>query len=178
MSRSLTAVIGITLGLPILAMIAVSVSSGLNPDLLMRFLIGAVVATFVVCAIFEIKRMADLDRHRDTEQPNVLPDEAHAAPEAYEAEPPLPAVSTLETSPAVVLPEASATDVEEVHRAGVEPIAVEALDESAVATTKAKSGAKAEQRKRSNGNSPVVPASHAALTGTKGKRKGGRRPTP
>jgi len=83
MSRSVAALIGITLGLPILAMIAITAASGVKSDILMILLAGGVVTAFLVAAIFEIKRLSDLDSHRGV-QPDVIPDGTPATPQVQE----------------------------------------------------------------------------------------------
>jgi hypothetical protein len=89
MSRSVAAVIAITLGFPILAMIALAANGGFNPELLMTFLVGGAVTVFVVGAIFEIKRLADLD-HRETATGSQPP--AETSRQASIAESPKPQV--------------------------------------------------------------------------------------
>jgi hypothetical protein len=89
MSRSVAAVIAITLGFPILAMIALAANGGFNPDLLMTFLVGGAVTVFVVGAIFEIKRLADLD-HRETASGSELRPPAETPRQASTAESPKP----------------------------------------------------------------------------------------
>jgi hypothetical protein len=159
MSRTLAAVIGITLGLPLLAMIAISVSSGLNPDFLLTFVIGAVVTTFVVCAVFEIKRMADLDSDHGPDRHEALSGET-LAPEVHDATPPpLAVASAAEHATAVLVPEVSLNRIEQAR---AETIVVEPMAERAAAT-KAQTGGKSAQRKR-----PTVPTASVAA---KSKRK-------
>jgi hypothetical protein len=89
MSRSVAAVIAITLGFPILAMIALAANGGFNPELLMTFLVGGAVTVFVVGAIFEIKRLADLD-HRETATGSELQPPAETPRQASTSELPKP----------------------------------------------------------------------------------------
>ena len=159
MSRTLIALIGITLGLPILAMIAISISSGLNPEFLMTFLIGGVVTTFVVGAVFEIKRMSDLDTGHSPERHESLADET-LAPEVQGTTPPVLAVgSAAEHGAAILVPEAFPNGIE---KAKAEPMVVQPIAEPAVAT-KSQTGGKSAQRKR-----PKVPTAPLAA---KSKRK-------
>ena len=61
MSRTLAAVLAATLGLPVLAFIAVVQAVGANQSLLSGGLTFIVVVTAVVAMITEIKRMAEQD---------------------------------------------------------------------------------------------------------------------
>ena len=61
MSRTLAAVLAATLGLPVLAFIAVVQAVGANQSLLSGGLTFIVVVTAVVAMIAEIKRMAEQD---------------------------------------------------------------------------------------------------------------------
>jgi hypothetical protein len=87
MTRSLAAVIAITLGLPILAMIAVTATGSMSPDLLMTLLIGGAVMIFIVGAIFEIKRLADLDDHARSAQADIILSETLATAKVYATPP-------------------------------------------------------------------------------------------
>jgi hypothetical protein len=67
MSRTAAIVITMVLGLPILAMVAIAAVGGFDPSLLTTLLVGGVVMTFVVGAIFEIKRLLDGEGHHGSE---------------------------------------------------------------------------------------------------------------
>jgi hypothetical protein len=59
MSRAFAGVVAICLGFPILAIVAISATGAFSPSLLSSFLIGGVVVTFVVLALFEIRRLVE-----------------------------------------------------------------------------------------------------------------------
>jgi hypothetical protein len=61
MSPILIVLIAITLGLLVLAMIALAMSGAFDPGLLMTFTTGAVLFGFVTGAVIEIRRVAGLD---------------------------------------------------------------------------------------------------------------------
>ena len=87
MSRTLAAVLGITLGLPVLTMIAITATGSVKADLLMTFLTGGVLMAFAVAAIFEIRRLADLDSHEPSEAEPALPAGPPTGAQAYDTEP-------------------------------------------------------------------------------------------
>jgi hypothetical protein len=168
MSRTLAAVIGLTLGAPIAAMIAISVASGVDPEFLMSLLVGGVVTAFIVCAIFEIKRLADPDSDRNApERHTVIADDA-LAPVANENVP-LPLVlAAADISSQIVVP-ASAQNASEQREPTVsEPTVVEPTAKIAVAP-KTKSRAKPRPSKPST--APDASASEAGPVAAKGKRK-------
>jgi hypothetical protein len=61
MSRTLLALLVLTLGLPILAFIAAAMAAGANPALISTGATFFVVLTAVIAMVFEIKRLADQD---------------------------------------------------------------------------------------------------------------------
>ena len=87
MSRTLAAVLGITLGLPVLAMIAITATGSVKADLLMTFLTGGVLMAFAVGAVFEIRRLADLDLHKPSEPEPAVPAGLPTGAQAYDSEP-------------------------------------------------------------------------------------------
>jgi hypothetical protein len=87
MSRTLAAVLGITLGLPVLAMIAITATGSVKADFLMSFLTGGVLMAFAVAAIFEIRRLADVDSHEPAEAEPALPAGPPTGAQAYDSEP-------------------------------------------------------------------------------------------
>jgi hypothetical protein len=60
---ALAGVIVLALGFPMLAMVLLSASGAFSPDLLSTLLIGGVVFTFAILAVFEIMRLVELDGH-------------------------------------------------------------------------------------------------------------------
>ena len=60
MSRTVAIVLALTLIVPLLAFFAVVLATGVNPGLISGFITFIVLATFVVAAVFEIKRLVDL----------------------------------------------------------------------------------------------------------------------
>jgi hypothetical protein len=177
MSRSLAAVIGITLGLPILAFIAITETGGVDPGLLLMFLIGGVVTAFAVGAIFEIKRLVDLDHREHVEQLQTAHAEPLPEPRADEAAPlPLEAISAVpDKSDRILVPEDASTHVEVVARAEAEPIVVEPVAETIAAPVAARAKPMAGQGRRASappeGPASEVPPPAAAKT----KRKSGQR---
>jgi hypothetical protein len=176
MSRSLATVIAITLGFPILAFIAITQTGGVNPGLLMMFLVGGVVTTFSVGAIFEIKRLVDLDRHEHAEQPNSDPAEPLPERIAYEAAPPPPeAVSEVPGgTDHIIVPEVASTRVEVVERAEAEPIVVEPVAETIAAPVAARTKPRAGQGRRASAP-PDAPTPEVPPAAAKSKRKTGPR---
>jgi hypothetical protein len=61
MSRAIAGVFIFSLAFPVLAMIALAASGAFNPDFLSTFLVGGIVTTFVVLALFEIRRLVEQD---------------------------------------------------------------------------------------------------------------------
>ena len=176
MSRTLAAVIGITLGLPILAFIAITATGGVDSGLLLMFLIGGVVTAFAVGAIFEIKRLVDLDHREHGEQLQTAPAEPLPEPRADEAAPPpLEAVSAVpDKSDRILVPEDASTHVEVVARAEAEPIVVEPVAETIDAPVAARTKPRAGQGRRTSAP-PEGPASEVPPAAAKSKRKSGQR---
>jgi hypothetical protein len=175
MSRSLAAVIAITLGLPILAFIAVTETGGVHPGLLLMFLIGGVVTTFAVGAIFEIKRLVDLDHHEHVEQLQTADAEPLPERRADEAAPlSLEAISAVpDGSDRIIVPEDASTSVGVVARAEAEPIVVEPVAET-IAAPVARTKPRAGQGRRASAP-PDGPASEVPPAAAKSKRKSGQR---
>ena len=131
MSRTLAAVLGITLGLPVLAMIAITATGSVKADLLMTFLTGGVLMAFAVAAIFEIRRLADVDSHEPAEAEPALPAGPPTGAQAYDSEPaPSPgreirvSETAAEAAP-IVVPQRRASESETERR--VETAAASAL---------------------------------------------------
>jgi hypothetical protein len=176
MSRSLAAVIAITLGFPLLAFVAITSSGGVNPGLLLMFLIGGVVTTFSVGAIFEIKRLVDLDRHDHAEQPNPGLAEPLPEPSASGAAPLSPAaVSEIPVgTDRILVPEDASPGVEAVARAAAEPIVVEPVAETITAPVAAGTKPRSGQRRRASAP-PDEPTSEVPPPAAKSKRKSASR---
>jgi hypothetical protein len=176
MSRSLAAVIAITLGFPILAFIAITETGGVDPGLLLMFLIGGVVTAFAVGAIFEIKRLVDLDGHEHAEQPQTALAEPLPEPRAYEAAPlSFEAISEVpDRTDRILVPEDASTRVEVVARAEVEPIVVEPVAETIAAPVAARTKPRAGQARRASAP-PEGPATEVSPAAAKSKRKSGQR---
>jgi hypothetical protein len=158
MSLTLVVVLAITLGFPVLAIIALASTGAFSPDLLSTFLVGGVVVAFVVGAIFEIRRMADLDRHdapEEAEQPvrEAPPEkpvqEAPLGARVYEAAPlpvasgadetrhraePLPDQEMSTETPRGSAATAEPVTVEPVEQASSGPIVAESLPEAKAGT--------------------------------------------
>jgi hypothetical protein len=174
MSRSVAAVFSLTLGFPVLAMFAITATGGIKPDWLIMFLIGAIITALVVAAIFEVKRLVDLDSHRDSKQPESVPGEVLAAPHMAEiTSPPLAVTSAADTGAATCIPELPASAAENAPRAMPEPIEVAPVTEIAVAP-KARSRSKSGQRKPTAALVLDSPSSIDAPVPAKGKRKSGQ----
>src|SRR5919199_4073540 len=140
MPRSIAAVFGLALGFPILAMIAITATGGIKPDWLVMFLVSGVIMSVIVAAVFEIKRLADLDRNHHSEQPESARGEVLAAPQVIEiTPPPLAVTSAADTSAAIPIPELPASAAENAPSAMPEPIVVAPVTEI-TAAPKAKSG--------------------------------------
>jgi hypothetical protein len=176
MSRSLAAVIAITLGLPILAFIAITETGGVHPGLLLMFLIGGVVTTFAVGAIFEIKRLVDLDHHEHVEQLQTVHAEPLPERRADEAAPlSLEAISAVpDGSDRILVPEDASTSVGVLARAEAEPIVVEPVAETIAAPVAARTKPRAGQGRRANAP-PDGPVSEVPPAAAKSKRKSGQR---
>jgi hypothetical protein len=135
MSRTLALLIAITLGFPVLAMVAIAATGGIKADFLLSFLTAAVLMAFAVGAIFEIRRIADLDHHASPE-PDAVPAGPPQGAQAYEAAP------TPERSPEIRVPEAPPVEAAEIvlPQRAVEELAPEAAVAPVVAKPKRKGG--------------------------------------
>jgi hypothetical protein len=139
-------VLGITLGLPVLAMIAITATGSVKADFLMTFLTGGVLMAFAVGAVFEIRRLADLDNPKPSEPEPAIPAGPLAGAQAYDSAPapsPVREIRVPETvaeAVPILVPQRRASDAETETRA--EPAAVSALPAAepdiAPAVTKAK----------------------------------------
>jgi hypothetical protein len=136
MSRPFAAVIAITLGLPVLAMIALTATGGVKPDFLLTLLLGGVLMGFLVAGIFEIRRLIEVDDGEDSEHDesgaessteaelDFLPFESKAKPAVEEAKPivvPSAAIEEIE----VVVPAGVANEVEVTRGHDLAPAAAE-----------------------------------------------------
>ena len=139
MSRPVAAVIAIALGLPVLAMIALANIGAFNPELLMTFLVGGAVMIFIVGAIFEIKRIADLDGQGHSHQGDTVLREALSEPKVYQAAPPI--VSNEEVSSSRSQP-AGLHALQEATSASDAIIVEPQAEEAAADTLKPKAGMK------------------------------------
>jgi len=172
MSRSVAAVFGLTLGFPILAMIAITATGGVKPDWLIMLLVGSVVIAFVVVAIFEIKRLVDLDSHHHAKQPESVPGDVLASPHAQQTTPPAPAVvSATDAGDATSVRDLPVDIAEAVRGDAVEPILVEAAGDITVAP-KPKRSPKSGRRKP-----PAASVPDARPVSATSKRKS-RQPKP
>ncbi len=61
MSRTVASVLALSLVLPLFAFFAIVLATGVNPGLISGFVTFIVLACFVVGAVFEIKRLVDLE---------------------------------------------------------------------------------------------------------------------
>ena len=175
MSRSLAAVIGVSLGFPILAMIAISVASGLNPDFLMRFLIGGVVTAFVIGALFEIKRLADADSKHLPERHEIVAVET-PAPEVHDVSPAPDFVWSQAEKGVPILVAGGSQDISEVAvpETGAEPIIVERAKVAATPKKK-RTGGKSGPRKSPVAPGPKTSSEAAQVVVAKSKRKPAQR---
>ena len=57
--RLLIAVLAITVGIPFLLFFAMVTSHGIDPSIIGMILGGAILATFIILMVFEIRRLAD-----------------------------------------------------------------------------------------------------------------------
>jgi hypothetical protein len=172
MSRPVAAVIGIALGLPVLAMIALASIGAFHPGLLMTFLVGGAVMTFVVGAIFEIKRIADLDGRDHSHQAEILLAEALSEPKVYEAAAPVAVREEANPSP----PQSAGLQTLQQAASAPDAIVVEAQTEEAAAeTVTSKAGPKKRSSKVSS--QPAVPLrpEEVAPLATKNRRKSAQR---
>jgi hypothetical protein len=67
-------------------MIALSASGAFSPDILSSFLVGGVVVTFVVLALFEIRRLIEHDTHQPGHSLDAIAVES-SGPRTYDAVP-------------------------------------------------------------------------------------------
>jgi hypothetical protein len=203
MSRAIAGVFIFSLAFPVLAMIALAANGAFSPDFLSTFLVGGVVTTFVVLALFEIRRLVE----QDSLHANHAHEVAAAAPEAEfhgAGQVRRPGISAaVQGTEAIRVPEAPPTAGGVAEETSAEPIVVEPdptaeVPVTAVAEPETASGSAADAvlavddtgpvalRRGENGGSlagdmaasrPSVPRAVAPVVAT-GKQKGGRTKRP
>ena len=175
MSRTAAIVITMVLGLPILAMVAIASAGGFSPSLLTTFLVGGVVMTFLVGAVFEIKRLLDGEGHYASEPSH----SGHGKPVAITVvDTPAPAEAAI-VPPArtnAAVPETRSTDSQTAEpqialSAEPEPIIVAQAREADAVAVEPK-GVRKTRTKRADAD-PTEPGP-ATPGAPKGKRKGAR----